>query len=669
MFDAPPPPPPPAPPAIIASAPERVEDVPIVVTALPTPVGAEGYAVRRVDGDALRSAPGGRIEEALARVAGFAQFRRSDGRSSNPSAQGVTLRGLGGNASSRALVTLDGVPLADTFFGAIPFAALDPATLASVEVTRGGGAGAFGAGALTGVIDARSTPLDRRSGARAFAALSSLGDRRLSAGAVAALGAGRVALDVAHESGEGFFTTPPDERVAASVRAAYAATRLALTAEAPLGDALTLQGRLAGFDDARTLRFRGADSGIQGLDASVRATGGTRWQVDALGWLQARDFRSVVVSATSFRPTLDQYATPSNGWGAKVELRPPVPRAMTLRLGADIRGGEGTALERALAADGSITRRRASGGAQSVAGLFGELGAATGRMSGSIGVRLDRWRQSSGFARESLVDGRPVADARFADRVGIEPSVRAAVRYAMSPAIDLRAAAYTGFRLPTLNELYRGFTVFPVVTRANPALDLERLRGVQIGLDLRPAEAVRLSLTGYRDRLGGAIGNVTIGPNLRERRSLDAIVSTGVEAEGEWRRGPFLASASLAYADARIEAGDDPTARALDGLRPAQTPRLQASARLMWTGGLWRAEAGVRHVGEAFEDDRNVDRLPAATMVDARLGWRLTDWLELALAVENLFDVDVVTRNAGGSIDLGAPRTGWLTLRWRGAGR
>ena len=36
--------------------------------------------------------------------------------------------------------------------------------------------------------------------------------------------------------------------------------------------------------------------------------------------------------------------------------------------------------------------------------------------------------------------------------------------------LDLRAAAYTGLRLPTLNELYRPFVVFPVTTRANAAL-------------------------------------------------------------------------------------------------------------------------------------------------------------------------------------------------------
>jgi len=114
------------------------------------------YDVQTIGQETLQTAPSGRIEDALASVAGFQQFRRSDSRSSNPSAQGATLRALGGNAASRALVLLDGVPLADPFFGYLPFSALAPERLGSVRVTRGGGSGAFGAGAVAGTIELNS---------------------------------------------------------------------------------------------------------------------------------------------------------------------------------------------------------------------------------------------------------------------------------------------------------------------------------------------------------------------------------------------------------------------------------------------------------------------------------------------------------------------------------
>src|SRR5689334_14331919 len=101
---------------LLAAAPA---DIVVTGRGLPDTPAAPAYDRQVLDREALARTASGRIEDALANVAGFQQFRRSDSRSSNPSAQGVTLRALGGNATSRALVTLDGVPLADPFFGYI----------------------------------------------------------------------------------------------------------------------------------------------------------------------------------------------------------------------------------------------------------------------------------------------------------------------------------------------------------------------------------------------------------------------------------------------------------------------------------------------------------------------------------------------------------------------
>src|SRR3546814_5473743 len=92
--------------------------------ALPIFVVRGSGALQPADGDNVQGSSliaypefglGSRIENRLRDEAGIVQFRRSDGRSAHPTSQGVTLRGLGGNASSRALVTLDGVPQADPF--------------------------------------------------------------------------------------------------------------------------------------------------------------------------------------------------------------------------------------------------------------------------------------------------------------------------------------------------------------------------------------------------------------------------------------------------------------------------------------------------------------------------------------------------------------------------
>ena len=66
----------------------------IVVTGrgLDAPPSAPAYATIELERETITSSASGRIEDVLSNVAGFQQFRRSDSRSANPPAQGVTLR-------------------------------------------------------------------------------------------------------------------------------------------------------------------------------------------------------------------------------------------------------------------------------------------------------------------------------------------------------------------------------------------------------------------------------------------------------------------------------------------------------------------------------------------------------------------------------------------------
>ncbi|MBU0773838.1 MAG: Plug domain-containing protein, partial [Alphaproteobacteria bacterium] len=126
--------------AALAQVPDDAGDTPSIIvtgTGLSLPPGTPAYGSVVIDRARLQDSASGRIESVLGDVAGFQQFRRSDSRSANPSAQGATLRALGGNASSRTLLLLDGVPMADPFFGYIPFNALVPDRLSVVRVARG----------------------------------------------------------------------------------------------------------------------------------------------------------------------------------------------------------------------------------------------------------------------------------------------------------------------------------------------------------------------------------------------------------------------------------------------------------------------------------------------------------------------------------------------------
>ena len=621
------------------------------------------YDKQIIDREQLVSVPSGRIEDALASVAGFQQFRRSDSRSANASAQGATLRALGGNATSRALVLLDGVPMSDPFFGYIPFSAIAPERLSQIRVTRGGGAGPFGAGALAGTIEMESAGIDQLDGFAGQALVNDRGETELSGSAGARLGSGFLVASGRWDRGKGFYTTPEADRVPLSARAAFDGWSAQIRGVAPVSDEIELQVRGLAYRDERTLRFKGADSSIEGQDASLRLVGRGEWEFDALAYLQARNFTNVVVSSTRFVPVLDQRNTPATGLGGKLELRPPVGDAHVLRVGMDFRRAEGELFETAISAfSGNITARRNAGGTNTDLGLFVEDDWSLGRLVLTLGARLDRWTIRDGFYTERDASGELLSTDSFADRAGWDASFRGGVLYRANDVVALRAAAYSGLRLPTLNELYRPFVVFPVVTQANAALENERLEGFEAGIELTPNPAVALSLTAFDNRVKNAVANVTIAENLRQRRNIDAIQSRGLEASVSATLGAFSLDASAVWTDA--EAKGSGFAAALDGNRPSQTPRFTGGATLSWTpADDWLLSATVRHVGAQFEDDLESNVLPAATTLDAFVQVPMTPDIALVLRGENLTDETIVTRNQSGSIDLGVPRTVWAGVK------
>jgi outer membrane receptor protein involved in Fe transport len=654
----------------VARADETAPDAPIVVTGrgLADTPAVPAYDVQEIGRERITTSASGRIEDVLSSVAGFQQFRRSDSRASNPSAQGVTLRALGGNATSRALVLLDGVPLADPMFGYIPLSAIDPERLASVRVTRGGGAGAFGSGAVAGTIELTSADAATLGLFSGSALVDDRGETELSGTLAPRLGDGFAQISGRWDRGRGYWTTPSAQRVPASTRARYDSWSTAVRAVAPLTDDVELQGRGMLFEDNRVLRFRGAFTGTSGQDVSLRLVGRGAWQFDVLGYLQTRDFHNVVISSTSFLKTLDQRRTPSTGIGGKIELRPPVGRGHVLRFGTDLRIGDAELQEENYGtANGvfGVTAGRRAGGRNSDLGLFVEDDWTLGSLVLTGGLRADRWTIRDGFLRVTNGAGTIVTTNNvFADRDGWDTSFRGGAVWRAGHGLSLRAAGYSGIRLPTVNELYRPFVVFPVTTNANAALRNEELRGADLGIDFAPSPAVNLSVTAFYNKVENAIANVTTATNVRQRQNVDAIRAKGLEFTAALQLGTVSLDGSLALTDAEVQASG--TQAQLDGKRPAQTPKVAASATVAWRPHPgWTFAATLRHVGAQFEDDLQVDVLPAATTLDAYAELPLAGPFSLVLRGENLTDEAIVTRNQAGSIDLGAPRTIWAGLKVR----
>src|SRR5690606_28042097 len=201
------------------------------------------------------------------------------------------------------------------------------------------------------------------------------------------------------------------------------------------------------------LRFDGAESGTDGQDVSARIVGRGPWQVDVLAYAQWRNFHNIVISSSTFAKTLDQRDTPASGQGGKIEVRPPVGGGHTPRLGVDFRRSEGDLAEFRFIPSGAGNGSRFAGGVNTDIGFFAEDDWELGPVTLTGGVRGDRWSIRNGYHRNLDAAGGIIEDSAFPDRSGWDWSFRGGAVVEAGEGVKLRAAAYSGLRLPTLNEL------------------------------------------------------------------------------------------------------------------------------------------------------------------------------------------------------------------------
>lgn len=619
--------------------------------------------------EALLQTASGRIEDALARVPALSAFRRASSASASPTAQGITFRALGGNAASRASLTLDGVPQTDLFAGWVALTPLDATQVDTALVTRGGGSVGEGPGALTGAVALSSALPETRMALRG----GSRGSLDLL-GSIALPGTERGAFGISgrFRQSDGFLLVDPTRAGPVDVPARYQQWAVRGRAVASLDAGTELQAGFAAFDDQRLRGIEGADTGTSGGDLSLRLVRRGDLPIEILVYGQIRDFTArnyaINASRTLATLTLDQFATPASGWGGRFEIRPRT----WLRLGADWRMAEGKTNEDFRYVGGLPTAYRVAGGTSRNGGGFVEMdGEVWGALRLWAGARIDGWSLADGQLLEiDRLTGATMRDEAAPDRRGTTGTWRAGANWPVpgAEAMTLRVAGYTGWRLPTLNELHRPFRAGQDATAANPLLSPERLTGVEGGFDFQPLPAARLSVTGFSNRLDGAIANVTLGQgpgvfpgvgfvagSYRRRENLEAIDSYGLEMDAEAQLDSFGMSLGFVLVDARVEGGM--LAPLLTGKRPAQTPRHWVTAGWRYTRGPVEARLDLRHEGARFEDDLNQRLLAAMTTIDLGLVVSLGTRVQLSLDGSNLTNAFVETGFSGNLMERAEPRT------------
>jgi outer membrane receptor protein involved in Fe transport len=308
---------------------------------------------------------------------------------------------------------------------------------------------------------------------------------------------------------------------------------------------------------------------------------------------------------------------------------------------------------------------RRAGGREIVGGLYGEGAIDTSQWLLTLGVRGDYWATSQGHLAElERATGAITNLQDYAGRDGFVPTARGGLRRNFNDGEYLRIAGYIGFRVPTLNELYRPFRVGNVVTSANADLRPEKLYGAEVGYG-GAWEWLAWDATAFWNRLHNAIANVTIAEDTQQRQNAGDVQAFGFEGEVRAAlRDDLRAWSAISYTDAQFVSGQ------LNGLRPAQAPRT------VWTGGAtWHTldrlslEAQLHWEGLRFENDINTLRLGSAFVLDLRATYDLTDRLAAYMAATNVTDARVATAAntdslLGTVISYGEPRMVWLGLTY-----
>ena len=597
----------------------------------------------------VAATPALRVDDVLRQVPGFSLYRRSDSRTANASNQGVSLRGLGGTAASRALVLEDGFPLVDAFGGWVYWDRVPRASLANVEVFRGGASNLYGSDALGGVVQFITHQPERP----AFTLETSYGNERtpdLSFWTGTRVGRWDVSLASEMFRTDGYIVVPTWQRGSVDTPANSKDATIDLTVGRQLGEKGRVFARGSFYSEFRhngtpiQTNDTRMGEGALGLDQQF---GSDSFTFRAYGQVQGYDqrFSSVAANRNSESLTDLQYVPEQVGGGA-AQWTHFFGQHQTLIAGMDVMEVMGASDEQLFTA-GTHTRNNASGGRQRILGWFGEDLVRLNNWTIIFAGRFDDWNNFNASSICTRISGVcPSPSVLYPARSDFAFSPRLSVLRALTRNVSVTASMYRAFRAPTLNELYRSFRLANVLTQNNPYLNAERLTGAEAGVNITTLER-KLDLRGtffwsdIVDPVENVTTNPTSSPVIRQKENLGRIRSRGVELDG-------VVHISR---DVQISAGYDFTAAtvvnytvpqgaiSLLGNRVAQVPR----NIFTWEARYWNPSRILlsvqgRFVGNQFDDDQNQYPLGRFYTMDLQLGRNITRNMEVFVAAENLLD-------------------------------
>ncbi len=666
------------PPTSAEAEPPAAQGTVVTATRLPRPVRDVPATVIVLPRAEIDRSPSLTQDGLLRTLPSAATFRRTASLVSDPTAQGLNLRGLAPSGVSRSLVLVDGIPANDPFGGWVYWRSLPRLGMDRVEVVPSGGSALYGSAALGGVVQIFSRPITGLS-LEGDLAYGLLGTGQLAARAADRWGRVGASVETELLTTRGHPVVAPAQRGAIDQAAPSNHASLNGRVEVEASPSLRLGTRVGLFrtnqNGGTTFTTARAESALLGLDARLTTEAAGSFDLQLFGRLQRFEQRRArVASDRSFEALSAIQDVPADEEGSSLVWTTPsweLGGKHVLAAGADVRRVVGTSDEQLFPAtpNPAATALRRTGGGQQFVGLFlQDLYTVTPEVELMAALRWDMWRNVDGVRRVERVNGE-VDTASFTDRSEQQLSPRLGVRLRPWEWLTVRASGYRAFRAPTLNELYRPFQVGTVLTAANETLRAERLVGGEAGIEASTPRGLTARVTGFWNELEEPITNVTLEAPLpdgsqRQRQNLGRARVRGVEVGTDWRVSRRW-TALLAYTLVDSEVRTAPGNPDLVGKQLAQDPVHRGTAIVTFHDAqLLTATLQLRVTGPQFEDDLNERGMGGYAVVDAFVSRRLVGGVELFAAAENLFDRRYLVGRAG--VDtLGQPLMLRVGLRLR----
>ncbi|MGD9161772.1 MAG: TonB-dependent receptor [Desulfobacteraceae bacterium] len=629
----------------------KMEKVVVTANRSETPMWDLPVSVTVVTSEEIEAMPATTVDDVLNKAAGL-QIRRNKGLVNTTSHTTIYMRGTGD--SSRVLVMKDGVPLNSSYGGTVSiWNTISLEDIERIEIVRGASSALYGSSAMGGVINIiTKKPEKKVSGKVSFES----GSMDTNIGNVYISGSTdkfAVRASAGHKSTKGYvyyeasswrdyYKKPESELTDGSIGFDFRLGESILKLDYSHMIEDTLSATSTQYDGKQTNNEYMMSWGVPlaGGDFSIKS-----YYFDSKSTSDADKYNSTTED-------FDEYyylsSIPKDEYGIMLQFNRDMG-IHSVTVGSDLKWAKCNSDYAYAEGD------RIFNGKQDFYSIFlnDEMGFMDDRLILNAGARYDYWKNHSGDFYDSTTSA--IRSIVYPDKSDNAFSPKAGAVYKVTEKTKLRASFGTGFKAPSLYDLYKsgphGSTRFDL---ANPELEAEEMKwSYDVGFDTKPNEDLNISMTFYKSMFENYLGDKTLDPNevpswfspdegmaVIQPVNLGEVKIYGVEAGVEYKfNNMWSVFMNHTYNVSKIKKNEEDPA--IEGNYLSYTPRHMTRMGVTYDNpALFSMGVFLTSVGERYGDLENTDtkKLDAYQVADVKISRKLFSGAEIFGAINNVTD-------------------------------